>query len=197
VLEYTIAPGDAIAGAHVRDLGLPRDAVVSVIVRSERAIPPRGSTRLRAGDELHLLISEESAPRVRSLLGRWQTGPVGPPPRPPRPVTGRRPIFSVWSWDGDRDGDVSGPHAIAGQPVIDRLRIRRDSPGGLWVLADGRYAVTGPLAAIGSRGDLTDWARRRMRSVGEEERAWLQNVIGALAADQPGPATGRSSAGGP
>jgi cell volume regulation protein A len=27
VLEYTIGPRDAIAGAHVRDLGLPRDAV--------------------------------------------------------------------------------------------------------------------------------------------------------------------------
>jgi cell volume regulation protein A len=188
VLEYTIAPGDAIARAHVRDLGLPRDAVVSVIVRGERAIPPRGSTRLHAGDELHLLISEESAHVVRGLLGRWRSGPVGPPPRPPRPVLGRRPIFSVWSWDGDRDGDVSGPRAIGGQPVVDRLRIRRDAPGGLWVLADGRYAVTGPLAAIGSRSDLTDWARRRMRGVAEDERAWLQTVIGALAADQPGPA---------
>ena len=67
MLEYTIAPGDAIAGAPVRDLGLPRDAVVSVIIRDERAIPPRGSTRLRAGDELHLLISEESAHLVGDL----------------------------------------------------------------------------------------------------------------------------------
>ena len=183
VLEYTIAPGDAIAGAHVRDLGLPRDAVVSVIVRGERAIPPRGSSRLQADDELHLLLSEESSHLVRSLLGRWRTGPIGPPPRPRRPVAGRRPIFSVWSWNEQRDGHVSRPHAIAGQPVIEQLRIRRDLPGGLWVLADGRYAVTGPLAAIGSRGDLTEWARRRMRGVPDDERAWLQNVIGALAAD--------------
>ncbi|HEY2650529.1 MAG TPA: potassium/proton antiporter [Solirubrobacteraceae bacterium] len=184
VLEYTVAPGDAIAGAHVRDLGLPRDAVVSVIVRAERAIPPRGSTRLRAGDELHLLSSEESSHLVRGLLGRWRTGPIGPPPRPRRPVTGRRPIFSVWSWDEERDGQVSQPRAISGQLVIEQLRIRRDRPGGLWVLADGRYAVTGPLVAIGSRRDLTEWARRRMRSVSDDERAWLQNVIGALAADR-------------
>ena len=39
VLEYTIASGDAIAGARVRDLGLPRDAVVSVIVREEQSDP--------------------------------------------------------------------------------------------------------------------------------------------------------------
>lgn len=61
VLEYQIAPDDAIVGARVRDLGLPRDAVVNVIVRAERAIPPRGSTRLLAGDDLYVLINEESA----------------------------------------------------------------------------------------------------------------------------------------
>jgi potassium/hydrogen antiporter len=184
VLEYPIARADAIVGAHVRDLGLPRDAVVNVIIRGEKAIPPRGSTRLLAGDELHLLISEESAHLVRGLVSRWRTGPIGAPPRPPRPVTGRRPIFSVWSWNEERDGDVSRPRAIADQAVIEQLRIRRDHPGGLWVLADGRYAVTGPLAAIGSRRDLSEWARRRMRSVSADERAWLQTVIGALAADR-------------
>ncbi|HET8979486.1 MAG TPA: potassium/proton antiporter [Solirubrobacteraceae bacterium] len=184
VVEYTIAPTDAIAGARVRDLGLPRDAVVSVIVREERAIPPRGSTRLRGGDELHLLISEESAHRVRDLLQRWRTGPIGAPPRPPQPVTGRRPIFSVWSWSEERDGDVARPGAIAGQPVVEQLRVRRDEPGGLWVLGDGRYAVTGRLAAVGSRHDLTAWSRRRMRRATADERAWLQNIVGALAADR-------------
>jgi potassium/hydrogen antiporter len=184
VLEYTIAPGDAIAGARVRDLGLPRDAVVSVIVRDERAVPPRGSTRLRDGDELHLLVSEESAHRIRDLLGRWQRGPIGPPPRPPRALAGRRPIFTVWTWNEDRDGDPSRPQKIGGHAVIDQLRIRRDQPGGLWVLADGRYAITGPLASIGSRRDLTEWARRRTRHAAEDERAWLQNVVGALAADR-------------
>ena len=189
VLEYSIAPGDAIAGAPVRDLGLPRDAVVNVIVRGDRAIPPRGSTRMLAGDELHLLISEESTHVVPDLIARWRTGPIGPPPRPPRQLRGRRPIFTVWSWNEDRDGDVTAPRAIAGQPVVEQLRIRRDEPGGMWVLADGRYAVTGPLAAVGSRGDLTDWARRRMGGASADERAWLQTVIGALAADQR-PATG-------
>jgi cell volume regulation protein A len=183
VLEYAIAPADAIAGARVRDLALPRDAVVNVIVRGERAIPPRGSTRLLAGDQLHVLISEESAPVVRRLVERWRRGPIGPAPRPPRPVVGRRPIFSVWSWAEERDGDVARPRAVAGQRVVEQLRIRRDEPGGLWVLADGRYALTGTLAAVGSRRDLADWARRRMRHAGGDERAWLQTVIGALAAD--------------
>jgi cell volume regulation protein A len=112
-------------------------------------------------------------------------------------VTARQAIFSVWPWKEEHNGDASQPGTIAGQPTIEQLRIRRDQPGGLWVLADGRYALTGPLAAVGSRRDLTEWARRRMRTVGSDERAWLQNVIGALASDrteQPshqGPTGGR------
>jgi cell volume regulation protein A len=184
VLEHTIAGGDAAVGAYVRDLGLPRDAVVSVIVRDERAIPPRGSTRLAAGDELHLLISEESSHRVRELVRQWRTGPVGPPPRPARPVTGRRPIFSVWTWNEQRDGDVSNPRAISGQPVLEQLRVRRDEPGGLFVLADGRYAVTGTRAAIGSGRELSDWALRRIANAGPDERAWLQTVASAIAGDR-------------
>jgi len=183
VVEYPVAGDDAIAGARVRDLGLPRDAVVNVIVRADKAIPPRGSTRLLAGDRLHVLISEESAHRIPTLLRRWRAGPIGPAPRPRRPVTARRPIFSAWPWREDRDGDAAGPRAVAGQPVVEQLRIRRDEPGGLWALADGRYAVTGHLAAVGSRGDLSEWARRRMRRAPADERAWLQTVIGALAAD--------------
>jgi cell volume regulation protein A len=62
-------------------------------------------------------------------------------------VTGRPPIFSVWSWNEQQHGDRSRPRTIAGQPVIEQLRIRRVQPGGLWVLIDGRYALTGPLAA--------------------------------------------------
>ncbi len=183
VLEYTIAPDDAVAGARVRDLGLPRDAVVSVIVRGERAIPPRGSSRLRGGDELHLLVSEESTPEVRNLIGRWHSGPVGRPRRPARPVSGRPPIFSVGTWNAERDGDIADPRTIAGHPLTDQLRVRRDQPGGLWILSDGRYAVAGPVAAIGSRRDLSAWARRRLRTAGDDERGWLQNVIGALAAE--------------
>jgi cell volume regulation protein A len=183
VLEYSVAADDAIVGARVRDLGLPRDAILSVIVRGDRAIPPRGSTRLESGDELHVLAGEESAPFVRRLIGRWHTGPVGPPPRPPRPITGRRPVFSVWRWDGERDGDRAFPHAVRGQTVIELLRVRRDTVGSLCVLADGRYVVTGRIAAIGSAEDLADWARRRMRVAQPDEAAWLQTVIGALAAD--------------
>ena len=69
--------------------------------------------------------------------------------------------------------------------MIEQLRIRRDAPGGLWVLEDGRYAVTGPLVRDGLARAVSDWARRRMQRADPDEKAWLQTVIGALAADLP------------
>jgi len=182
VLEYSIEPGDAIVGARVRDLGLPREAVVNVLVRGDEAIPPRGSTRLQAGDRLHVLIRQEAARAVPRLLQRWAAGPIGPPPRPPRRVRAHPATLSVRPWPDD-GGDRSRPRRIAGEDVVDLLRIRRDHPGALVLLGDGRYAITSPFLAVGGREDLMAWARRRVRRDDEAERAWLQTVIGALAAD--------------
>jgi potassium/hydrogen antiporter len=90
ILEYPIAADDAIVGHRVRDLGLPRDAVVNVIVRDEQAIPPRGTTRLRAGDRIHVLIRQESARELYEIRDRWHSGPIGRPPRPrPAPRSSR------------------------------------------------------------------------------------------------------------
>jgi potassium/hydrogen antiporter len=184
ILEYPIGPDDAIVGARVRDLGLPREAVVNVIVRGDEAIPPRGSTRLRTGDQVHVLLRQSEASRVPAMVERWRRGPVGPPARPPRRSQGRTPVFSSWRW-ADGDGDASSPATVRGKEVVAQLRVRRDQPGGLWVLEDGRYAVTGPVAAIGGRRVLSQWARRRISQTNGDERAWLQTVIGALATDVP------------
>lgn len=121
---------------------------------------------------------------VDALALRWRSGPIGPPPRPRRRLHARPPLFSVRPGDGTAfEGDAAQPSAVAGERVNCRLRLRRDVPGALVALDDGRYAVTGPIVLIGGRDDLAAYARRRMAKVGVDERAWLQNVIGALAAD--------------
>jgi potassium/hydrogen antiporter len=182
VVEYSINPDDAIVGARVRDLGLPREAVVNVLVREDEAIPPRGSTRLHAGDRLHVLIRQEAEREIPGLVERWSKGPIGPAPRPPRRVKAHPTTLSVRPWRKG-DGERSRPHEIAGEEVVDLLRVRRDHPGALVVLVDGRYAITSPLLAVGGREDLMHWARQRVRRVDDAERSWLQTVIGALAAD--------------
>jgi cell volume regulation protein A len=189
ILEYEIAHDDAAVGASVRDLGLPREAVVNVIVRDQEAIPPRGSTRLRAGDRLHVLLRSELSREIPGIVERWRTGPLGPAPRERAAPQGRPPLFSVRP--GSSAASVAGSHArpdaVVGHEVVAQLRIRRDVPGALVALADGRYAVTGPLIAVGPRADLSGWARRRLRTLDADaaERVWLQNVVGALAADVP------------
>ncbi len=182
VVEVPVESEDAAVGARVRELGLPRDAVVNVIVRGGQAIPPRGSTRLQGGDRLHVLIRQEAALAMPGLVERWRTGPIGPPLRPRRPARAHAPIFRVAPWPAD-GGDPGRPEEVGGETVVDVLRIRRDHPGALAVLADGRYAITSPALALGGRDDVIEWARRRLRGADDDERAWLQTVIGALAAD--------------
>ena len=182
VVEVPVHDGDAAVGARVRELGLPREAVVNVVVRAGQAIPPRGSTRLQAGDRLHVLIRQEAALTMPGLVERWRTGPIGPPPRPPRPARAHAPIFRVRAWPADA-GDAGHPQEVGGEEVVDVLRVRRDCPGALAVLADGRYAVTSPALAVGGRDGVIEWARRRLRAASDDDRAWLQTVIGALAAD--------------
>jgi cell volume regulation protein A len=188
VLEYPVADDDAVVGARVRDLGLPREAVVNVIVREREAIPPRGSTILRAGDRLHVLLRSELAREVPTIVERWRKGPIGPPPRPPRRMEGRPPTFTVAPLGQvPLTGDAAHPSAVAGSDVVAQLRVRRDIPGALVALEDGRYAIVGPLVAVGGRQLLWSWAMRRLRRLpaDDSERAWLQNVVGALAADVP------------
>jgi cell volume regulation protein A len=93
-------------------------------------------------------------------------------------------VFSAWAWRAV-DGDPAEPESVRGHRVIVQLRVRRDTPGGLFVLEDGRYAVSGPVGAIGPRGVMSQWAGRRIPKASGDERAWLQTVIGALATDVP------------
>ena len=85
-----------------------------------------------------------------------------------------------------REGD--DPRALTevdGIPVLAVLRSRGDRVGAMAALADGRYAVTGEdLIAIGGRRALAGWCEQRAErlDVDETERAWWQEVTGALIA---------------
>ena len=181
VVEHVVRPRDAAAGARLRDLGLPRDALVSLIVRGNEALLPRGSTRLEPGDRLLVLVRREVARELPELLERWRTGPVHRPLRPPRTYTGSVPVYTTRPWS-DADGDPAHPREIAGNPVVEHLRTRRDVPGALVILADGRFAVTGPILMMGPPGQVQAQVRRRLiRATDDAELAWWQEVIGACA----------------
>jgi cell volume regulation protein A len=186
VLEFRVQAEDAICGLRIRELGLPRDALVNVIVRGEQALPPRGSTRVEEGDRLHVLVRQEVADEVDELILLWRTGPLSRGQRPRLPGTSA-PVFSVRPW-AERDGDAGSPEDVDGVPVVERLRTRRDVAGALVVLADGRYAVTGPFLATGGARSLEGHARRRLSrtATDDAERAWWQEVVGAVAMEGRG-----------
>ncbi len=70
--EFTVAPAHSIAGAAVRELGLPRETLVAVVVRGDDAIPPRGSTTIHAGDRLFVLVPDGKGPEVEDVFERWR-----------------------------------------------------------------------------------------------------------------------------
>jgi potassium/hydrogen antiporter len=183
VVSYRLRHGAAAAGHVVRELGLPREALVNVIVRDGRAIPPRGSTELREGDELHVLVRGELRDEVEELTRQWHQGPIGTQPPPQLPPRGAPQVFTVRP-AGDIE-DASSPREIDGIAVIAVLRSRRDRASSLVALADGRYAlVAEDVVAIGGRQALARWSERRAERAGDDpaERAWWQEAIGALIA---------------
>ncbi len=145
------------------------------------ALLPRGSTEVAAGDRLHIRVRGAVRGAVEELFERWRSGPIGQPDAVPSTRSGRSPIFTVKPWDAEM-GDPSGPEQLEGVPVIRVLRTRRDEPGALMLLDDGRLAVSGSaVVAVGGPRQLSRYCRERVqRSASAEEAAWWQEVTGAV-----------------
>ena len=137
VFAYRVGGHDAAVGHMVKELGLPRDALVNLIVRSGEALPPRGSTVIEGGDELHLLVRREARGKVGELIEAWRDGPVGEPPLPELGVEAR-PRSSRSGPTGPEDGD---PGAPTGSPVS------------RWPVCCGRAATARPRSRPSTTGD--------------------------------------------
>ena len=180
IVMHRVRSTDVACGRRVRELAMPRDALLNLIIRGgDHALPPRGSTVIEPGDVLHVLVRQEAAPDFRKLVDRWRTGPL-PSTERPRPKPGKPPVFSTGPWA--EPGDPSRPETVRGVAVVARLRTRRDAPGALVALEDGSVAVTGELYSKGAVRAVRQDARRRLgMSRSDAEAAWWREVIGALA----------------
>jgi potassium/hydrogen antiporter len=74
LVEHTVRPGEPPSGLHVRELGLPRQAIVAVIVRDGDSVPPRGSTVIEDGDQLFVLMRPALRDEVERLFESWRAG---------------------------------------------------------------------------------------------------------------------------
>ena len=186
VFAYRVGPDDVIAGRVIKELGLPRQALVNLIVRDGQALLPRGSTVIEAGDELHILVRRETRREISRLTRTWREGPLELPTPVQVGFRGSPQVFSVRP-TRESDGDTGDPTSVNGIAVARVLRTRSDTPAAVVLLADGRFAVTAPdLIALGGRRNLARWcAERAERSATSlQDRAWLQEAIGVF--DAPG-----------
>jgi cell volume regulation protein A len=182
VIEHPVLPGDAICGRMVKELELPREALVNVIVRGDEALLPRGSTTIEGDDRLHILVRREARPLVERLFERWRDGPIGRPDVPIPVPPARSSVFSARPWRPS-DGRAASPSAVNSVAVASILRTRRDKPGALVALVDGRFAVTGPYLIVGGPRAIVRYIRERVNplTTEEQEQAWWQEVAGVLA----------------
>jgi cell volume regulation protein A len=72
LVDFAVAADHSIAGSAVRELGLPRTAIVAVVARGEDAIPPRGSTVIEPGDRLFVLAPRAMREAVEDVFSRWR-----------------------------------------------------------------------------------------------------------------------------
>ncbi|HEU5006401.1 MAG TPA: TrkA family potassium uptake protein [Jatrophihabitantaceae bacterium] len=68
LVEVTLPDGAPCAGRAVRELVLPRDAALVVIVRGTRVISPTPEEPLEIGDELLFVALPETEPAIRSAV---------------------------------------------------------------------------------------------------------------------------------
>lgn len=68
VVEAKVAPGAQATTKPLKDLPMPKDAVISLIIRNGNVILPSGDTVLMAGDEVVALTKMASETALRRLL---------------------------------------------------------------------------------------------------------------------------------
>jgi cell volume regulation protein A len=72
LVEFDVAGDHAIAGAAVRELGLPRSALIAVVARHGDTIPPRGTTVIEPGDRLFVLAPRAMRAELEDVFSRWR-----------------------------------------------------------------------------------------------------------------------------
>jgi cell volume regulation protein A len=72
LVDFAVADDHAVNGSAVRELGMPRDALIAVISRDGETVPPRGSTVVRAGDRLFVLVPHKQRADLEDVFARWR-----------------------------------------------------------------------------------------------------------------------------
>jgi cell volume regulation protein A len=67
---YAVHRASAVAGALVQELPLPDDCVLTLLLRGDAVVAPRGNVRLQDGDQLCAFVTPEARALLDLLFGR-------------------------------------------------------------------------------------------------------------------------------
>lgn len=76
-IEFEVREGDVVAGMRVSDLHLTKDALLTLVLRDNRAILPRGDTLIEEGDLLEMIVRQEGLGDLRNQIRSWRPGSKG------------------------------------------------------------------------------------------------------------------------
>lgn len=69
LVELTLSEESVAAGRQIDELALPSDSVVVTIIRDEQVLAPEADIRLKAGDQILVMTSTASEPKLAEILG--------------------------------------------------------------------------------------------------------------------------------
>jgi potassium/hydrogen antiporter len=70
LLSFYVSPALAVTGVQLADLDFPEGAAVSMIVRGESLIPPKGNTILEIGDHVYVITRPADLWEIQLMFGR-------------------------------------------------------------------------------------------------------------------------------
>jgi cell volume regulation protein A len=88
IADYTVSEDSLAAGRLVRELALPVGAVIAIITRKDKIIPPQGNTQIEPGDHAVLVLSPGTRPLVNKIFARRGTKELLLPPSLEFPLRG-------------------------------------------------------------------------------------------------------------
>ncbi len=120
IIDYLVTDRSPASGRLLRDLALPEGAVVAMIARGKTLIPPRGSTEVRSGDHLFIVVNQESRSPVDVIFGR-RRGREPAPLRAEFPLRGETTVGDLAEMYGIRLSEAP-EHALE-QLVLSRAEV--------------------------------------------------------------------------
>jgi cell volume regulation protein A len=73
LISFYIDEALPVAGASLADLPFPEGAAVTMIVRGQDVVPPKGSTTIAVGDHVYVFARPEDRPLIHLMFGRAES----------------------------------------------------------------------------------------------------------------------------